>query len=741
MDFWDLVFGNCTGFATIVTISPETGQPTDEFFYQWPEDRSHMNRFISTITNEDVYFSPLTFSEQRRTRENAKEAAVVYADADTCAPENFRVTPSISVQTSPGRWHCYWVLDGQYSADQVSEVAHKIAIAHRDQGCDISGWHKSKILRVPGTTNTKYDEPYTVQDSYSGEIYSLADLNEAYSDIEVAASTEIVSLDMPEGWPDLGDILDRVSMDSELARLFQHPWNNTLKAQGEDRSSIRWNLINEALESGFTPAEAAVLAYESRVNKYKDEGRGIEALFNQEVVKAASSNTKIPSARTLEIMASFTEDSEPEALPTEDAPPAFRSFLTDRERQNLVRCFVDSYVEWVATRTDAPADIQVANCFTLLSAVFSDVAFIAPKPGAMGLNLWNMILAPTTRSRKSTSRDLMLMVLHLLETYMNYQVDIGTDVTRESLTKTLAARDKQTTLVHKDEVQGYLKEIGVKAFRTGESEFFTDLYGGTVPVSIRNDKENKASGKRAKTNFLLYFVGVPEDTAAALTVDSFKSGYLARFVYTLSDVGEMDEDSEWVDQAEEFDSQGEIIDPALTTLVKRLQSMRTKMKRPSGAYPVKMSREALVRWNRFKYEMALATKGHRHFDAIEPSRQRLAFSTWKAAALIALADGEVMITLNHMIKAISYAEKWYANLVELAGRISASDWEAFTNEIEELVASQSRVRYTSIAKRFPNKRKREIDEGLQSLVAQGRIMDQTHPESGIRWIWIDKDED
>src|SRR5690606_35905342 len=125
---------------------------TDNFetsrWFAWPDDRNYMARYLDMRKDEDVWFSAMLFSEKDRHAENATVTQAVYMDADECAPERFRLTPSYSVQTSEGHWQCWWLLDQPYPAADVSEIAHKIAVAHKKHGCDQSGWIPAKMMRV-----------------------------------------------------------------------------------------------------------------------------------------------------------------------------------------------------------------------------------------------------------------------------------------------------------------------------------------------------------------------------------------------------------------------------------------------------------------------------------------------------------------------------------------------------------------------------------------------------------------
>ena len=108
-EFLGLVLGEGAGYATIVTKDSK-GVPTVQKFFSYPDELDEMVAYAERFKNEDVYFSPIVYYEQRRIRENAKSVSVVYSDADTCNPANFRIEPSISVETSKDRWHCYCCL-------------------------------------------------------------------------------------------------------------------------------------------------------------------------------------------------------------------------------------------------------------------------------------------------------------------------------------------------------------------------------------------------------------------------------------------------------------------------------------------------------------------------------------------------------------------------------------------------------------------------------------------------------
>jgi hypothetical protein len=125
-DFLESVLGMGAGYATIVT-KDGNGQPTVQKFFSYPDEVDEMVAYAGQFEDQDVYFSPILFHEERRIRENAKTVSAVYSDADTCNPDNFRLKPSIITQTSEGRWHAYWVLDAEAEPHRVAMVTKRIA--------------------------------------------------------------------------------------------------------------------------------------------------------------------------------------------------------------------------------------------------------------------------------------------------------------------------------------------------------------------------------------------------------------------------------------------------------------------------------------------------------------------------------------------------------------------------------------------------------------------------------------
>jgi hypothetical protein len=712
--FFESVFGEGAGYATIVTVDARKN-PTVQKFFAYPEELDLMVDYVARFIEEDVYFSPILFHEQRRIRENAKEVSVVYADADACPPEKFLIRPSISVQTSPDRWHCYWMLEKPHEPHTIATMSKKVAYAHKNDACDLSGWNPTKLLRVPGTRNGKYEgESHPVIGSTSGEIYTLDEIEQVYGSTKIEAIIETSLEPMPIQSLDVMSILSRVSANSEIANLYlEEPPVNA------DWSRRLWKLEMEMFRLGFSSEEVFVIAKHAKCNKYHSSLRpkrlDADGDLWREVLRASQ-------LFNIEPTAAYTLDD----VDTKTQKPV--DFLTENERAivSTNRTFVDRYIDWSQKKTDAAVEYQIAGAFTILSSCFSDTGHAVPKYGKMGLNLWFMILGETTRNRKSTSRQLMLRIVREYEKFAGYQIDVGSDVTAEGLVKLLSVRDKQTSLFHRDEVQGMFKDFINKTYMATAAERFTELYDGHVPVIVRSTGGSTPGkgmqSERAETNFLMYLMGITSKTADVLTTEYFRSGFLARFIYVIADAPNRTYESEAISQADKIETHSR--DNEMDKIVRSLYDSYVYWQKKGAPFPrpVRLTDEALERFNRFKWEMGEYTSGHDHEESIEPSRQRLALSIWKCAILLAMYDKSDEVELKHMLIAIHYSEEWFRNLVRMAGAISASEWQREVDQVEAVIATKGgRMRYEEVYKRFANKRKREFDEMLDALKSQGRL--------------------
>lgn len=696
MTILDYVYGTSEGKFAII--------PQDFVWirwFDWPQDREYVEKYIELRSDEDVYFTTTLYNDTERTAEHATVGWAVYADADTCHPDNFRLTPTFSNETSPGKWHCFWVLDEEKSAKELSDLSRLIATAHRDQGCD-AGWIESKILRIPGTTNTKYEEKYTVQESSSGITYTADQIREAYSDI-VIDTTNYVDATMPTELPSVFDAADKIP--ETLWPLYAD-----IPHEGASWSERLWKFELDLFREGLSREEVFVLAKNAKCNKYERDGRPDSALWT-EVLRASVHSTD-------GVIVNLEPEFKPKAVPI--------VFLSDEEREFVRQNpgFPAEYEAWVKTRSaEAAPTYQRSLAYILLSCVYGEYGYIIPQMGDMDLNLWVLILGDTTKTRKSTSRGLMLTLLHAWEARIGdgKTIDIGSDFTAEGLNKVLGQRDGMVSLVHRDEVQGFIHQAQQKSYMAGTIQTLTELYDGKVQVSLRSSKD-AGQANRAATTFNFLGLGIREEMGKLMTAKDFQSGFLTRFLWSIADNPKWTPESEYVGQRD-ITKEKSRTDAKVTEFVQHFTRVRAKFGKSNGAKtPIIMAPEVHARWMQWKMDSARLAQSMENSALIDPARDRMSWSLWKAAALLAIHDLSETIEMRHLLPVLAQAEEWFEHMVRMANTVADSAFQSRLTEIEKFISSGANhtVPKSKLIGKFG--RKVEVDELLDNLYAQGRII-------------------
>ena len=144
---------------------PGSVYPDPEIFKQELYDRRDWIPFNYIKRLEDYNLGgvciSLTINEtnkEGRKRENIKRIRALFADfdnPDTVLPD-FDLTPSMVVNTSPGKFHAYWFcnLDEKYAVPLDSFATMQESIAKK-YGTDESMKDMTKALRLPGFWHQK----------------------------------------------------------------------------------------------------------------------------------------------------------------------------------------------------------------------------------------------------------------------------------------------------------------------------------------------------------------------------------------------------------------------------------------------------------------------------------------------------------------------------------------------------------------------------------------------------------
>jgi hypothetical protein len=588
---------------------------------------------------------------------------------------------------------------------------------------------------VPGTYNTQYANPTSKKYHADGEVFevTLDRTGAAYTVAEFSAA-------YPPAAVVNAEVKDMGTLPTRTEALKSLPYSPTLDElldknylrRHVDRSDALFLLENELFRLGASDETTFVICRDSPMNKFGEDGKpNADEKLWQDILRARAKS---------DIVATKTDSVEPEVTVTV-APtrkPKSIDFLSAEEKHNMAPTFVDDFLAWASSKTDAAHEFHIASAFTILSTIFSDYGHAIPKFGRLPLNMWFMVLGETTRSRKSTTRGQMLKFIQALSDEEKYTYDLGSDVTPEALDNALLERANRSSLVHRDEVQGWLQEMDSKAYMSGAKGKFTELFDGHVSGKLRatGDVKRKAS---VNVSLVLFTMGIRGQVADFLTQEDFQSGFLTRFVYVEADAPKRTPESDYLEQADLSEvKQG---DPVFTDLVNRLAQARehwdsfVAVDGPTHAVPC--SPDAWARLNRFITDILDEAEGHERHAIIEASSQRLSLSILKAATLLAMFDCCDEVQLPHMLSAINFCSSWFLHMVSMANKISESGWQRRVDQVENhLIGQGGSARWDRCYGKFKADLKpREFMEIVQALQEAGSVH-VFKDDKQIRWIEI-----
>lgn len=712
-EFLEKIYGNATGTFDILTFDRETRAPDSERWIAWPQEKGLAAKYIELREEDDVYVSVAMFSDEKRTdRDLGAVSKVVWADADKCHPDNFRVKPSIVVETSPDRWHVWWVLDKPVPAAEASRVSRKISSAHKAQGCD-NGWQVSKILRVPGTTNTKYAEPFKVSAEYSDKIYSLKELEDEYSDISVEAVTQLTD-QVPE--PIQGE--DLLALEHRLEELDLVDLYMTKPEEGQSWSERIYRLACELTRAGMTEREIFSLMRDAPINKYATT----DGFTASGVPLAKRPNPDLDLWRDVQKAYADAEEytNEPATPLQADLPPLSLLSLAERQFLSENPMFPDEYEEWALSRSpDSPSVYHRSLSWMVLAGVLADKVFLNLKWGEIHPNLWMFIMGETTRYRKTTSMEFATGLIERVdEALLKEPTYIGSDATSEALIQELGEREGMSSLVYTDEINGFFAEMFTKNYRMGTMETYTKLYNGRVPVVLRS---TKGAGNRKHVRATLNYLGggIQSKLSSILHREHFESGFLLRATWAVPERIYYEEGSSDI-QLPDPDQKSMAYDPTLSKFVRRLSSVSQAhdWKEPSE---IGISLGAFNRLNEFVHAMHVyaAKIGDSVVDA---GIERLRDSVLKAAILLAAFEREKEISEPTMLRAILQGEEWFSGLVSMVSSVSQNDFGRKQDEVISFIsAGKDRTRTEDEIFRKFTYRPLEFREMIDSLRLSGRV--------------------
>jgi ribosomal protein S25 len=397
--------------------------------------------------------------------------------------------------------------------------------------------------------------------------------------------------------------------------------------------------------------------------------------------------------------------------------------LTDKEREivkGLSDTFVEDYINWAKSRGDAAWQYHEAGAFVILSQLLSGVVKLPTSFGIIVPNLWFMILADTTLTRKSTAMDMAVeMVL---------QVDpdavLATDGSLEGLMTGLAARPNRPGIFWRDEFSGLLEMIRKKDYYAGMIESMTKLYDGKYQKRMLRKEVLEI-----RDPILIFFCGgIRTRVLALMDIEYVYSGFLPRFIFI--------EAASNIDNYRPIGPMTERQDDTRQKLVQdlsRLREMYTAdviVKIGEQTVTTKRQWEAALdepTWDRYNaFEQAMLKYGTESGapEIYTPVMDRLSKSTLKASMLLAACRqepvGNVKVEMGDLLRAISYCEHWRVHNLDVAANVGKTSNEKQLDQMLTAITREPGVPRSKLMQNY-HLTAREADWILETLDQRGTI--------------------
>lgn len=715
-DFFRLIFGDQHGYVCIA-YKDHTSRNFEEKLFEYPTYLDEMCADIDehALTLTHVYFCPQLLNDPKfrrpgghspRVKENVKTCTVLWADLDTCSPQYLQIPASIVVQSSNGRWQAFWRLEAPLPPDEAESVCLKIAYFHADHGADRSGWDLTQLMRVPYTPNYKYGDlhtaPIVVVTSTNSALYRKSDFDvyPAYDALKFVDKPTPQTEELPE---ESGEqLLENYSawLDPSALDIF-----HSTPHEGQDWSATSWKLAKLCQEAGMSQEQTFVVVRQSKCNKYARDRRPDAALW----------------AEIKKVYVKQVEHFDLVPTPTAVIP----EFITDEEIRIIQKreTFVERYIKWATILSDAAPQYHQAGAFTILSALISGALRLPTSFGPVVPNLWFMILADTTLTRKTTS---MKIAMNVLDEVMPSAM-MATDGSIEGILSTLRDRPRQPSIYLRDEFAGLLEAISHKDYMAGTAEMFTKLYDGDTLKRLLRKEEILIKDPI----FIMYTAGTKTRIQDLLNEGHINSGFIPRFVFVtavpdidrIRAVGppkplDLEERRKISDEL--FDINTRFNSPRLVILEDGKTSANL---RPE--FEASLTKDA---WDRYNFLESSLTKAalYTGLPHLTPVYDRLAKSTLKAAMLIAASrqgeNGDVVVEIEDIIHASFYCRGWFNYASEIVNGIGKTHDERTIDKIVEFVtnAGRSGAARSDIMRKFTLDSKRA--ELLLSTITQRRLL-------------------
>jgi hypothetical protein len=671
-------FGKAEGYVCIAYNTKDRKSFREEWF-KWPLDAEEILDLVNRVyQGHNVWFCPQLFDRKSRKKEYCVITPSAWSDLDTCDPENLLVEPTILIESSPGRYQSLWVFDRlDVDPEDAEDLSQRIAYKHADDGADRSGWDITQLLRFP----YKYASTPTVKVvDINRNRYRLTDFAEQYPEI---AGFEYSDVPLPDisGLERADKVMEanRLKMNPMIWRLFQEElpkdasWSESL-----------WKLQLMLFEAGFDRTQVFSIVSEAKCNKYARDGQYRPEHLWKEVLRS--------EAKHLQHVNAF-------------APKHYQEqpLVSDEERRMVESedTVIERYIEWAKSLGDAAPQYHQAGAFTALSSLLAGAVQLPTSFGVIKPNLWFMILADTTLTRKSTAMDIAMdLVLEI-----DQDVIMATDGSIEGLLTSLSTRPGRPSVFLRDEFSGLLEMITKKDYYAGMPELLTKLYDGKMQKRILRKEQIDVRDPC----LILFAGGIKNKITGLLSFEHVSSGFMPRFIFITAEsdiarVRPLGPPTDWTDNnktaiLDELQELYEYYNVEESMEIKKLNITVPQKKK----WNAQLTPEAWHRYNELETMMLDTGVNSERPEIMTPVYDRLSKSILKAAVLLAASrkkTDKIVVEVQDIVRAAAYGENWRMYVQDVMSNVGMGQYERQLSNIYNAVKRRPGISRSSIMQSY-----------------------------------------
>lgn len=700
-----ILYGNRDGYICVAAKNFSTGSFVQEFF-QYPNEVNNAINFIEKRKHTyDLYFCPNLFTEKKRSRDYISVSTNVWADLDHCHPSKLEQEPTITTETSPGRFQAFWVLEEEIPVQEAQQISKRIAYGYHQYGADLSGHDPEQLLRVPYTYNYKYESSHKI--SMWRVKPQLAYKKDQFDSLPTVDLTEFGEFDFPDELPDVDQLLEeyRLLLTPIVYDLIES------ESPPKKRSTRLWQLELSLFESGMSREEVLAIADSAACNKYREDDRGIYALW-KEVIRAYWT------------VHQRQEDSELH-IPNIGIEDDLCDLLTEQERFDAKNRddFISAYTLWARDLSDAAWQYHEAGAFVILSSLLSGAVKLPTSFGTILPNLWFMILADTTLTRKSTAMDIAMDLL------MEVDPDamLATDGSIEGMLEGLRSRPGRPSVFLRDEFTGLMEMVVKRDYYAGMLETLTKLYDGKRMKRILK----RETIELTEPVLIMFAGGIKTKMNELVRTEHVTSGFIPRFLFITAE-GDLTKMSP-LGPPREIDSSRK--DDLLLWMNNmnghfwqhNKRKIAGKLRMTQSEFEVKLTPEAWNRYNEFEHKMMQDALNSDEAQNLTPTFARMAISGLKCAVLLAASESldndsaSVVVEIEHLLRAFYFIEKWREHTMYVISNLNMSQNErVLQNVLAEIYRHPTNNSRSGIMKKFQLS-SAKMDAMIRTLEERGHI--------------------